>query len=245
MKFSDNVDTLVFQVPPHMTMPIWKSTRRSTRYSRKAFDQNMSAGYVADPVSHYKSLSGRRSSSTGTQDVARGAIARALSLAALLGLPARTYCLYNNPARGSRGLIADTGCGKDMVSDSTFSKEFLAKNSWKRETPLRIQTANGLITLDTEVDYRIDELQQTTSAIVGGNTPDLLSVGYRCQELGYGFHWKPYSIPYFVLPDGKTQVTCAVEQYVPYIYDSGDIACHPGSKVKSMAVSKCEEFLPI
>ena len=47
----------------------------------------------------------------------RTAIASALSLAMLLGLPA---CTYANNRCGR--LIADTGCGKDMVSESTFTE---------------------------------------------------------------------------------------------------------------------------
>ena len=46
----------------------------------------------------------------------RTAIASALSLAMLLGLPA---CTYANNRCGR--LIADTGCGKDMVSETTFT----------------------------------------------------------------------------------------------------------------------------
>ena len=78
-----------------------------------------------------------------------------------------------------------------------------------------MQTANGIVTLDKEVTYEITKLKQVTSAVVGKNTPDQLSVGYRCQELGYGFHWEPYSVPYIVFPDGKTEGDLHVDQYVP------------------------------
>ena len=54
-----------------------------------------------------------------------------------------------------------------------------------------MQTANGIVTLDKEVTYEIQKLKEVTSAVVGENTPDLPSVGYRCQELGDGFHWEP------------------------------------------------------
>ena len=74
-----------------------------------------------------------------------------------------------------------------------------------------MQTANGIVTLNTEVTYEIRKFKEITSAVVGKNTPDLLSVGYRCQELGYGFHWEPYQVPYIVLPDGKTEVDLHVD----------------------------------
>ena len=78
-----------------------------------------------------------------------------------------------------------------MVSDKTFTEPFLRSSFKKRKNPLRMQTANGIVTLDKEVTYEIKKLQEVTSAVVGKNPPDLLSIGYRCQELGYGFHWEP------------------------------------------------------
>ena len=53
-----------------------------------------------------------------------------------------------------------------------------------------MQIANGIATLDKEVTYDMKKLKEVTSAVVGKNTPALLSVGYRCQELGYGFGWE-------------------------------------------------------
>ena len=50
-----------------------------------------------------------------------------------------------------------------------------------------MQTANGIVELTNEITFDIEKLKQSTTAVVGKDTPDLLSVGYRCQELGYGF----------------------------------------------------------
>ena len=89
-----------------------------------------------------------------------------------------------------------------------------------------MQIANGIVTLDKEVTYEINQLKSMASAVVGKNTLDLLSVGYRCQELEYGFHWEPYQVPYIVLPDGTTEVNLRVDQYVSYLLDHGDTAIH-------------------
>ena len=137
----------------------------------------------------------------------------------LLGLPAQT-----SAGIACGRLIVDTGCVNYMVSDKTFTEYVLRANSKKRKNPLRMQTANGIVTLDKELTYEIKKLKAVTSAVVCKNTPDLLSVGYRCQELGYGFHWEPYQAPYIVLPDGKTEVDFHVDQYVPYLLDDGDTA---------------------
>ena len=92
-----------------------------------------------------------------------------------------------------------------------------------------MQTANGVVELTNEITFVIEKLKQSTSAVVGKDTPDLLSVGYRCQELGYCLYWPPHSIPYFVLPDGRTEVDLEVDQFVPYLLDTGDTAIHKPS----------------
>ena len=91
----------------------------------------------------------------------RSAVAKALSLAMLLGLPTAAI------ATDQLGrLIADTGCGKDMVGRNTFTEEFLDKNSRKRKNPIRMQTANGPVELDSEVTFKINRLQQTCRAVI-------------------------------------------------------------------------------
>ena len=92
-----------------------------------------------------------------------------------------------------------------------------------------MQTANGVVELTNEITFDIEKLEQSTTAVVGKDTPDLLSVGYRCQELGYIVYWPPHSIPYSVLPDGKTEVDLEVDQFVPYELDTGDTAIHKPS----------------
>ena len=100
-----------------------------------------------------------------------------------------------------------------------------------------MRTANGIVTQDKEVIHHKKKLEQVTSAVVGKNTPDLLSIGYRCQDLGYGFLRKPYDVPYIVLPDGKSEVDLHVDQYVPYLLDDGDTAIH-----KSCVSLPCAAF---
>ena len=158
-----------------------------------------------------------------TVKAARRAVASAVSLATLLGLPVCGVAAY-----ASR-LIVDTGCGKDMVSRHSFTPEFIEDHAYDRSRPLMMQTANGTVELGQELNYKIKKLQQTTSAVIGEDTPDLLSVGYRCMEQGFGFHWDPFSSPYLVLPDGKTEVDLCVDNYVPYLIDDGDISVHSGT----------------
>ena len=73
----------------------------------------------------------------------RSAIARALSLAMLFGILAHT-----SAGIACGRLIVDTGCGEDMVSDKTFTESCLRAYLKKRKIPLRMQTANGILTLE-------------------------------------------------------------------------------------------------
>ena len=60
----------------------------------------------------------------------------------------------------------------------------------------------------------IKPLNKTSSAVVLENTPNVLSVGLRCMEYGYSFHWPSGQVPYLITPDGF-QVDCEVENDVP------------------------------
>ncbi len=55
------------------------------------------------------------------------------------------------------------------------------------------------------------------------NTPDVISIGKRCVQLGYGFHWEPWSLkPYLVLPKAKGggKLTLVSIGDVPYLVDT-------------------------
>ena len=214
VKFNDIVDVVPFTRDWDKDPSEWIAVKSTNRHLWK----------TASPKIHADKVSVRDLTPKVTAKSRRTAIASALSLAMLLGLPA---CTYANNRCGR--LIADTGCGKDMVSETTFTDELLAEHSVQRRHPIRMQTANGIVELTNEITFDIEKLQQSTTAVIGKDTPDLLSVGYRCQELGYGFYWPPHSIPYFVLPDGKTEVDLEVDQFVPYLLDTGDTAVHKPS----------------
>ena len=152
--FSDQVDTITFEVEGSGPDTQWRSTKHSSTSVRKSLDSNKSIGYSG--IHGFSAPHGARMPAKSGRSSARSAVARALSLAALLGLPA---CTSADMQCGK--LIADTGCGKDMVGKNTFSNAFLDTNSWQRERPMRMQTANGIVELDREVSFDIQSLQQT------------------------------------------------------------------------------------
>ena len=62
----------------------------------------------------------------------------------------------------------------------------------------------------------IKPLNETSSALVLENTPNVLSVGLRCMAYGCSFHWHCGQVPYLVTPD-DFQVGCVVENNVPIL----------------------------
>ena len=67
------------------------------------------------------------------------------------------------------------------------------------------------------VPFQIKGLDEQVMAYCVEDSPDLLSMGKRGVDLGYAFHWEPYSQePYLVHPDGH-KIPHVVINYVPYI----------------------------
>ena len=61
------------------------------------------------------------------------------------------------------------------------------------------------------------------------DSPSVLSVGIRCMEENYEFHWERGSAhPYFISPKGK-KIVCHVDQYVPYVIEKTGSAIMAGT----------------
>jgi hypothetical protein len=90
----------------------------------------------------------------------------------------------------------------------------------KPQDPIIITTANGSRAVDEEIMLRLSAFGEVCRPLVlegpKESTPAILSVGWRCIELGYDFHWPPFGTPVFTLPSGQ-KVPLAVENYVPIL----------------------------
>jgi hypothetical protein len=71
----------------------------------------------------------------------------------------------------------------------------------------------------------VDEMSGPIEPLVLKNTPDVLSVGYRCMRLGFSFIWPPGQNPYFITPDNLV-IELEVIRNIPYIR-SGSRLCAP------------------
>jgi hypothetical protein len=102
---------------------------------------------------------------------------------------------------GIRRWLADTGCGYDLVQTSMV-EELGGQSLIRLRGPKYLQTANGVTSLHHEITMRVPQLDEFAEILRIRNTPSVISVGKRFVEMGYCYHWPPYSeSPFFVKPD--------------------------------------------
>ena len=91
-----------------------------------------------------------------------------------------------------------------------------------------METANGEILAGETIGMELEAIgEQEIRPYVLQDSPDLISIGRRCQEMGYTFHWSLGSkSPYFVLPGSEQKVHLQTMGYIPYLVDK---AQHGGS----------------
>ena len=111
--------------------------------------------------------------------------------------------------------LVDIGCGYDIVSrEHTASMKRWVQKAGR---PRSFQTANGITTTDKEARVTVNELSEEVAPYILGSTPAVLSVGYRCMNLGYSLYWPKLESPYFLLPFGKV-CPLVTKGDVPYLY---------------------------
>jgi hypothetical protein len=84
-------------------------------------------------------------------------------------------------------------------------------------------TANGSLPADQTTSMQVEGLPEELNPYVLENTPDVISIGKRCVQLGYGFHWEPWSLkPYLILPkaQGGGRINLVSIGDVPYLADT-------------------------
>jgi len=76
-----------------------------------------------------------------------------------------------------------------------------------------LETANGSIVADTQVTMQVKGIREAIGPYLLDETPDVLSIGTRCELHGYGFFWSPYSkSPHFKNPDGDVIPLASIDQ---------------------------------
>ncbi len=89
----------------------------------------------------------------------------------------------------------------------------------KAIVPITLSTANDLVNGDMVVRQQVLEFDEVAEPYILDSTPDALSIGRRCAEDGYAFHWEHYSLaPAMITADGKV-VTLISRDCCPYLDD--------------------------
>ena len=104
--------------------------------------------------------------------------------------------------------LADTGASVDAIGKRHLSQQG-RKTIVKMEKPISFDAAAGSITVDASVPLQSKSIGDI-DAVLLKDSPSVITVGRRCMEQGYGFHWDPFKPPVIKHPDG-TKVTCVVE----------------------------------
>jgi hypothetical protein len=138
---------------------------------------------------------------------------------------------HAEPIQGSlmpivKGLIdewmVDTGASIDAVNQEMLSKQAKAQIKWFDE-PEAYLTASGIVHIPGELKLHSEAVGEINAKLLQTDN-SIISVGQRCMDSGFDFHWPPFTPPIFTRPDGK-QFHCRVKHYVPYVSDEGGTLC--------------------
>ena len=115
-------------------------------------------------------------------------------------------------------LLADTGCGHDLVSSAHVKMAKATSRMRLLHQPIELNTAGGLTKCVHRLEIQCPALDEKSfEALVLHDTPAVLSIGKRCVKYGYGFHWPPGSLrPYLVAPSGD-HIGLTVIGDIPYL----------------------------
>ena len=80
-----------------------------------------------------------------------------------------------------------------------------------------MQTANGYVTAQNEVEVFSKDLGVTVTAYTLPKVPPVLSLGKLCRENGFRFHWEPNELPYLQHVKSGKIVQCDLDQDTPIV----------------------------
>ncbi len=100
--------------------------------------------------------------------------------------------------------LMDAGCGHDLINDQ-MAEGYLVQ-TLKKQSRLMFSTANGRIESRNVVPPWCKELDQMVNPYLLRDTPPVLSIGKRCMEQGFTFHWEAGRKPIMTNPCSRGRV---------------------------------------
>ena len=114
--------------------------------------------------------------------------------------------------------IADTGSAFDLIKeDDVVRRGVTVRRQLPSKRQVTLTTANGKTKVGTVAPMEVPVLGRI-SPLMLKETPAAITVGQRCMDKGWAFHWPSGQSPYMVDPDGRI-IPLVVENYVPYLYE--------------------------
>ena len=103
--------------------------------------------------------------------------------------------------KGKDVWLINSGGEQDLISKAALRNASKAIRK-QAPQPIRLVTANGNITASEIADINVDALCEPAQPCILESSPAVLSLGVKCLDQGYSFHWESGKAPTMVRPDG-------------------------------------------
>jgi hypothetical protein len=111
----------------------------------------------------------------------------------------------------------------------------------RKSSRIMFSTANGRIESRNVVPLYCSELDQEVYPYLLHESPPVLSIGKRCMEQGFTFHWDPGRNPIMTNPQG-TVVELEVLKNIPYLRSGSEFSCpRQARETKTVAIAPTVE----
>ena len=142
--------------------------------------------------------------------------------------------VINKAPDGNRSWILDTGTAYHVIRrDAIIGSP--GERYKDMVNPTQVLTANGPIWLDKYVETYLPALRKSIAAVIGNDTPEVLSLGALCKENGCSFEWKPYKNKPRFFDNAGNEVQTFVYSNVPYVANCSSAAITPIAKISETA----------
>ena len=136
--------------------------------------------------------------------------------------------------------LADTGSEEDLISKHDHATYYASAPIKNATRPVNLITANGPVQGNKAININLPELKLPVECYLLESTPPVCSVGRRCLDEDYDFHWPRGQAPYFITPEGK-RIQCKLKGRVPVI-SSEDTVASPASLDSSKRSAGAQVF---